>query len=123
MDAAACTVSFDPAVDGGRREIQTPRLFEQCLVQRLALPAVVIAEMNPHHFGGAAERHDCASVDSGVSSRCVYLMTSASESTTRPSSTSCSSTGRYARIFTSSSTTDSKIGRNRPCAPYPAIPR
>src|SRR6266568_4096804 len=135
MNPRARAVSFDAAIGGRAGQILAARFFDDRLVQRLPVPAVVLAKMNPDHFRPPAQRHDGRSVFStGSASRCVYLITSTSDSTTSPSCIICSRTGRYARIFASSSTTESMIGRsldrlmrfslwNRRCAPYPQIPR
>src|SRR6266545_2078225 len=113
VNAAARAVSFDAAIHRRARQILPPRLLDDRFVQRLALPAIVFTEVNANHLRRAAEPHDGRSVEpTPAARRCVYLMTSTSESTTSPSCTICSSVGRYARIFASSSTTDSMIGRS-----------
>src|SRR5216683_2916986 len=113
VDAAARSIALDAAIDGRAREILSSRFLDDGLVQRLAMPTIVLAEVNADHLGGAAQLHDDRSCDSTLdASRCVYLMTSTSDSTTRPSRTISSRIGRYARIFASSSTTDSMIGRS-----------
>jgi hypothetical protein len=111
MNAGARAVPFDAAISGRACQILPARFLDDRFVQRLALPLVIFTEVNPDHPGGPIQDHDALSVGAiGCSSRCVYLMTSTSESTTRPSSTICSRIGRYARIFASSSTTDRMIG-------------
>src|SRR5712664_3738012 len=45
------------------------------LVQRLAVPAVVLAEVDPNHLGAAVQPHELSSLAAAPgSSRCVYLM-------------------------------------------------
>src|SRR6266849_585678 len=100
VDAAARTVPFDAAIRRGAGEILPTGFLDDRLVQRLALPAVVLAEVNADHLCWTAQFHDGGSFDSTERPRrCVYLITSTSDNTTRPSCTICSRIGRYARIF------------------------
>src|SRR5438128_3517571 len=75
MNARAGPVSFDASIDRRPSQIEPSRFLDDGLVQRLAVPAVVLAEVDPNHLGAAVQPHELSSLAAAPgSSRCVYLM-------------------------------------------------